>query len=69
MLGKGTETYLEALASIVPGIDSVLVLTRIRVQLPAVDFDGLENERTVCKFLVTAMLPLHYAFGTSGYLC
>lgn len=61
-------TNLEVLTRIVARVDRVLVLARVRVQLAAVYFDGLECQRAVGELLVAAVLPLHYALGTPGPL-
>jgi hypothetical protein len=36
--------------------------------LSAIDLDGLKDEGTVGEFFKGAVLPLHYAFWTSGFL-
>lgn len=61
--------YLEALRRVVARVDGILVLAWIRVQLPAVDLEGLELEGAVGKLLEGAMLPLHYAFWAFGSGC
>jgi hypothetical protein len=60
--------YLEGLTGVVARVYGGLVLAWVRVQLAAVDFDGLEGEGAVGELLVAAVLPLHYAFGAPGPL-
>jgi hypothetical protein len=61
-----SRTDLELLSCIVSREDGILVLAWVAVQLPAVDFDGLQVEAAVGELLVAAVLPLHYAFRASG---
>lgn len=64
----GVQVYLELLGCIVSCEDRILVLTRVAVQLPTVDFDGLQVQAAVGELLVAAVLPLHYAFRAPGQL-
>lgn len=61
-------TYLEFLRRVVARKHRGLVLAWIGVELSAIDLDGLEDEGTVGEFFKGAVLPLHYAFWTSGFL-
>ena len=58
--------YLECLGRVVTRIDRGLVLARIRVHLPAVDFDGVQFQLPISSLLEFAVLPLNYAFGAFG---
>jgi hypothetical protein len=57
--------YLEVLTRIIACVHRILVLTRVRVELAAVDLDGRKGKRAVGKLLEFAVLPLHYALGTA----
>jgi hypothetical protein len=64
----GLRAYLEVLGGVVACVYGAVVLAWVRVELSAVDFDGGEVEGAVGKLFVAAVLPLHYAFRTSGLL-
>lgn len=61
-------TYIKQFTSVVASVGSVFVSAWIREQLPAVDFDGIEDKGAVAELLVAAVLPLDYAFGAAGIL-
>lgn len=61
-------TYIKQFSSVVASVDGVFVLAWVREQLPAVDFDGIEDEGAVAELLIAAVLPLDYAFGAAGVL-
>jgi hypothetical protein len=63
-----TQAYLELNRDVVAREDGVLVLAWVRVQLPAIDLDGLKYEGAIRVLLVAAVLPLDYAFGAPGFL-
>lgn len=52
----------------ITGVYRIVVFARIRQELPSVDGDRVENERTVGGFVVFPVLPLYGAFRTVGLL-
>jgi hypothetical protein len=60
--------YLEFLRCIIPCVHCILVLARVGVKLAAVDLDGSEDKGAIGLLHKFAVLPLHYALGTFGFL-
>lgn len=61
-------TDLEYLLLVITSVYRVVVFARIRQELPSIDGDRVENERTVGGFVVFPVLPLYGAFRTVGLL-
>lgn len=68
-VGRWRAACLEVLGCVVARVDRVLVLARVRVHLAAVDFDGVQLQRTVGGFCELAVLPLDDAFWAFGVRC
>lgn len=59
--GNSEMAYLELLGLVVARINCVLAFTRVAQQLPAIDLDGVQCQRSVRVLHPFAVLPLHDA--------
>ena len=60
------KTHLDKLELAVAGVNSVLILAGVGLELAAVDGEGEEGEGAVSILVVFAVLPLYYALRAAG---